>query len=88
MELAIRDWARRDPLARSALDDVDSRRIGYIAQCFSALGFDIAEARARAFLLYGYELAESLLPRQGNEAQKRERSALMERLLLAAPKPA
>jgi len=83
VELAIRDWARRDPLARSALDDVDSRRLGYIAQCFSALGFDIGEARARAFILYGYEVAESLLPRQGNDAQKRERSALIERLLLA-----
>ena len=83
LELAIRDWARRDELARHALDDVDSRRISYIAQCFSALGFDIGEARARAFILYGYEVAESLLPAQGNAAQKSERSALIERMLLA-----
>lgn len=84
LELAIREWARRDELARHALDDVDSRRISYIAQCFSALGFDIGEARARAFILYGYEVAESLLPAQGNAAQKAERSALIERMLLAA----
>lgn len=83
LELAIREWARRDELARHALDDVDSRRISYIAQCFSALGFDIGEARARAFILYGYEVAESLLAAQGNAAQKAERSALVERLLLA-----
>ena len=82
VELAIRSWARRDPMARHAVDDVDSRRISYIAQCFSALGFDIAEARSRAFLLYAYEVAESLLGNQGTASQKRDRGALAERLLL------
>jgi AcrR family transcriptional regulator len=83
IELAIRDWARRDATAQRAVDEVDERRIGYTAQCFSALGFDIAEARSRAFVLYGYQVAESLLRRQGNAAQQRERCALVERLLLA-----
>jgi len=82
IELAIRAWARRDPMARQAVDDVDARRISYHAQCFSALGFPIGEARARAFALYAYEVAESLLSNQGNAAQKTERSALVERLLL------
>ncbi|HWP19589.1 MAG TPA: TetR/AcrR family transcriptional regulator [Burkholderiaceae bacterium] len=83
LELAIREWARRDPMARQALDDVDSRRITYIARCFVALGFDVDEARSRAFILYGYEVAESLLRTQGTPAQKAERSALIETLLLA-----
>lgn len=83
IELAIRAWARRDALARAAVDEVDARRIAYIAQCFSALGFPIAEARARAFVLYAYEVAESLLARQGTAAQKKERSALLQRLVLA-----
>jgi AcrR family transcriptional regulator len=83
IELAIRAWARRDELARAAVDEVDARRIAYIAQCFSALGFAIAEARSRAFLLYAYEVAESLLARQGTAAQKKERSALLQRLVLA-----
>ena len=82
IELAIRAWARRDPMARQAVDEVDARRISYHAQCFSALGFPIAEARARAFAMYAYEVAESLLSNQGNAAQKIERSALVERLLL------
>jgi len=82
IELAIRAWARRDALASAAVDEVDARRIAYIAQCFSALGFAIAEARARAFVLYAYEVAESLLSRQGSAAQKRERSALLQRLVL------
>jgi AcrR family transcriptional regulator len=82
IELAIRAWARRDDMARHAVDEVDSRRVSYISQCFSALGFPLAEARQRAFLLYSYEVAESILSNQGNATQKRERSALAERLLL------
>ncbi len=82
IELAIRDWARRDAMAQRAVDEVDARRIGYTAQCFSALGFDIAEARSRAFILYSYQLAESLLRRQGSAAQQHERCALLERLLV------
>jgi AcrR family transcriptional regulator len=81
VELAIRAWARRDALARQAVDEVDARRLSYIAQCFSALGFSIGEARARAFILYAYEVAESILSHQGTAAQKKERSALLQRLV-------
>ena len=81
VELAIRAWARRDALARQAVDEVDARRLSYIAQCFSALGFPIGEARARAFILYAYEVAESILSHQGTAAQKKERSALLQRLV-------
>lgn len=82
VELAIRDWARRDPMARQAVDEADATRVSYIAQCFSALGFGIREARHRAGLLYAFELGESLLAHQGSATLKAERSALMERLLL------
>ncbi len=83
VELAIRAWARRDAMARHAVDEVDSRRISYIAQCFSALGFGIAQVRSRAFVLYAYEVAESLLFNQGTPTQKLQRSQLVERLLLS-----
>jgi AcrR family transcriptional regulator len=82
IELAIRAWARRDQMARYAVDQVDSRRLSYIAQCFSALGFPMAEAQERAFVLYAYEVSESILFNQGNAAQKRARATLIERLLL------
>lgn len=81
-ELAIRAWARRDDMARSIVDEVDAKRLSYIAQCFSALGFDITEARARAFALYSYELSESLLSHQGTAGQKAERRIFIEKLLL------
>jgi AcrR family transcriptional regulator len=88
IELAIRAWARRDEMARHAVDEVDSRRVSYISQCFSALGFPLAEARQRAFLLYSYEIAESMLSNQGTPTQKRDRSELFGRLLLLRASPA
>ena len=89
IELAIRAWARRDDMARAAVDEADAARIGYIAQVFSSLGFPIVEARSRAFLLYSYEVAESLLAAQGSVAQRQERARLVEQLLqLRLPGPA
>jgi AcrR family transcriptional regulator len=82
IELAIRAWARRDDTARAALDEADASRIAYHAQLFGGLGFDAGEARSRAFLLYGYEVAESLLHRQGSTAQRRARARFVEQLLL------
>jgi AcrR family transcriptional regulator len=83
IELAIRAWARRDELARAAVDEADAARIGYHEQIFGALGFARGEAHARAFLLYGYEVAESLMHRQGSAAERAARAAFVERLLLA-----
>ena len=70
IELAIRAWARRDPMARQALEEADASRIGYHEALFLALGFAAEEAAHRAFLLYGYEVAESLMAAQGSEAQR------------------
>ncbi len=81
IELAIRAWARRDVMARAFVDEADAARTGYIAQVFSSLGFGIAEARSRAFVLYSYEVAESLLSPQGGESQRQERARFVERLL-------
>ena len=82
IELAIRAWARRDEMARRAVDEADDSRIAYHAQIFEALGFAADEARLRAFVLYSYEVAESLLNRQGTQAQKLQRSLFVERLML------
>jgi AcrR family transcriptional regulator len=81
IELAIRAWARRDEMARAAVDEADASRIAYHVAVFSALGFAPGEARSRAFVLYGYEVAESLLHRQGSDEQRRARAAFVERLL-------
>jgi len=81
IELAIRAWARRDAMARQAVDEADAARIGYHAQLFQALGFGADEARRRGFLLYGYELAESLLHGQGSAIERHQRAAFVEALV-------
>lgn len=81
IELAIRAWARRDVLARHAVDEADASRMAYIAQLFSALGYPVVEARARAFMLYSYNIGESLMAGQGNAAQRADRCLAIERLL-------
>lgn len=81
IELAIRAWARRDEMARHAVDEADAARIGYIAQIFSSLGFGILEARSRAFLLYAYVVGESQMPTQGSANSRAERAKFVEKLL-------
>ena len=81
IELAIRAWARRDEMARQAVEEADASRLGYIAQVFSSLGCSITEARARAFLLYAYMVGESLMPQHGTAAQRSRRARLAEQLM-------
>ncbi len=85
IELAIRAWARRDDMARQALDAADASRIEYHEGVFRALGLSAAEARQRGFLLYSYEVAESLLHRQGSAADRQARAAYVERLMQVPP---
>lgn len=87
IELAIRAWARRDEMARFAVEEADGARIGYIAQIFSALGFSMKEARHRAFLLYTYVLGESVMPNL-SRMQSTDRTAFVEQLLVQAVGPA
>jgi AcrR family transcriptional regulator len=85
IELAIRAWARRDAMAREAVDEADAARIDYHAQIFRALGFAADEAQHRAFVLYSCEVAESLLHRQGSAAQREARQRFLEALMQAPP---
>lgn len=85
IELAIREWARRDDMARLAVEAADASRMGYIAQVYTALGWGIAQARARAFLLYAYNQGQALIPEPGAAAQRGERLQAIEDLLIQAP---
>jgi AcrR family transcriptional regulator len=54
IEVAIRAWARRAPLARKAVDRVDQLRLDYFQKLFGELGMDAATSRARSYLAYAY----------------------------------
>lgn len=50
VELAIRDWARLDPVARKVVAEIDNLRIDYLAIQYRRLGFSGEEAKTRALL--------------------------------------
>lgn len=61
LELAIRVWARRDPEAARVVEAVDEERMDYVAGLFQQLGLSLAEAEARAMLLFAYIFSQGVL---------------------------
>lgn len=61
IELAIRDWARRDARAAAAVESVDQARLTEATRLFERAGFPATEARARALLLYTHAFGMSLM---------------------------
>jgi AcrR family transcriptional regulator len=72
LENAVRTWAAIDPLARSAVQAIDRRRLGYVEGLLRASGVSPRIARARAQIFYwaflGFALSETPLPRAKQQA--------------------
>jgi AcrR family transcriptional regulator len=72
LENAVRTWATLDPLARSAVQAIDRRRLSYVANLLRASGLSSDVARARAQILYwaflGFALSDKPLPRARQQA--------------------
>ena len=82
LENAVRTWATVDPAARSAVQAIDRRRLGYVESMLRASGLSPGVARARAQILYwafvGFALSDKPLPRA------RQRAVLDELLRMAS----
>lgn len=61
IELAVRDWARRDPEAAAIVAEVDDARLRCARELFVACGVPLAEASSRCMLLYAYVFGASLM---------------------------
>jgi AcrR family transcriptional regulator len=61
IELAVREWARRDARAAAVVEEVDAERLACAARLFVALGQSAGEAAARSVLLYAYVFGFSLM---------------------------
>jgi AcrR family transcriptional regulator len=72
LENAFRTWATVDPAARSAVQAIDRRRLGYVQKLLSASGLPADVARPRAQILYwaflGFALSDRPLP-QARQAE-------------------
>ena len=51
-DLAVRDWARRDPAVTKRLRRIDNRRMDYLRSLFASLCTEPGEAEARCMLAY------------------------------------
>lgn len=61
IELAVRDWARRDASASAVVEDVDTYRLESTRKLFVASGLSDDEAKSRSLLLYAYVFGQSLM---------------------------
>ncbi len=61
IELAVRDWARRDPEAAAIVAEVDDMRLRCARELFLACGVPLEEASSRCMLLYAYVFGISLM---------------------------
>ena len=61
IELAVRDWARRDPEAAAVVESVDLYRLECTRRLFVATGMSDAEAKSRSLLLYACVFGLSLM---------------------------
>jgi AcrR family transcriptional regulator len=72
LENAVRTWATVDPLARTAVQAIDRRRLSYVASLLRASGLSPGVARARAQIFYwafvGFARSDKPLPRARQQA--------------------
>lgn len=61
IELAVRDWARRDAEAAAIVAEVDDIRLRSARELFLACGVPMEEASSRCMLLYAYVFGISLM---------------------------
>lgn len=61
IELAVRDWARRDAEAEAIVAEVDDVRLRCARELFLACGVPMEEASSRCMLLYAYVFGISLM---------------------------
>jgi AcrR family transcriptional regulator len=72
LENAVRTWATLDPVARTAVQAMDRRRLSYVESLFERSGVAPGVARSRAQIFYwaflGFALSDKPLPRAKQQA--------------------
>jgi AcrR family transcriptional regulator len=61
VELAIRDWARRDTTIAERLQHVDNARMGYLREQFRTITKDDDELEARCTLAFGFAIGNHFM---------------------------
>jgi AcrR family transcriptional regulator len=83
VDLAIRDWARRDPAVAARLRHVDNRRMDYLRLLFGAICHDEAEAEARSVLAFSLVIGHHFMAADHGARSRADVLELAARWLLA-----
>ncbi len=82
VELALRDWSRRDRDVAKRLRRVDKRRMGYLGSLFRQLCTDEEDAEARAMLAYSLFIGSYFVAaEQGDRTRAQVQQLAIDRLL-------
>jgi AcrR family transcriptional regulator len=83
IELAIRDWARRDKTVARRLRRIDNRRMDYMRSLFGGICADEDEVEVRCFLALSLFIGKELVAAEYEGRSRAEVVALAQRRLLA-----
>ena len=83
VDLAVRDWSRRDPAVAERLRRVDNRRMEYLRVLFGALCADPDEVEARSMLAFSLVIGNHFMAADHGARSQAEALDLAVRWLLA-----
>ena len=83
IDLAVRNWARRDQAVAERLRRVDNRRMGYLRQLFSAICRDQDEVEARSILAFSLVIGHHFMAADHGPRSHADALELAARWLLA-----
>jgi AcrR family transcriptional regulator len=72
IDLAVRDWARRDKAVAKRLRRVDNRRIEYLRSLIGSFIDDEAEVEARSMLAFSLAIGNHFIAAEHGERKRRE----------------
>ena len=83
IDLAVRDWSRREPTVAERLRRVDNRRMEYLRSLFGAFCPDVDEVEARSMLAFSLLIGNHLMAADHGPRSRTEVLELAARWLLA-----
>lgn len=83
-EIGIRGWARRDSMARQAMDEVDRHRLHFLESLLIQMGHTEESAKDVAWLIYAYQLSIAIVhPNENREERYEQHKRIIKKWLPA-----
>ena len=84
LDLAVRDWARRNDMVAARLRRVDNRRMDYLRELIATMSGDETDVEARALLAFSLVIGDHLIAADHPRSTRRRVVEDATRLLLGS----